>query len=205
MKRWPKALASDDLIVEPLTGAAIAPAIPALARLRIRVFAEWPYLYDGDLAYEEDYLGEFAAAPDAVLVVARHEGRIVGASTASPMAAQAGEIRNPVAAAGFDPATISYFGESVLLPEYRGRGLGHAFFDHREAAARACGLTTAMFASVIRGEDHTSRPQDYRPLDTFWQARGYAPIKGLMCNLAWRDHGEDAETPKPLQFWSRAL
>lgn len=198
-------MVSDDLTVEALTGAAIAPAIPALAQLRIRVFAEWPYLYDGDLAYEEEYLSEFAAAPDAVLVVARHEGRIVGASTASPMAAQAGEIREPVAAAGFDTSAISYFGESVLLPEYRGRGLGHAFFDHREAAARACGLTTAMFAAVIRPEDHPSRPQGYRPLDTFWQGRGYSPVKGLICNLAWRDHGEDAETPKPLQFWSRAL
>ena len=191
--------------VEALTGTAIAPAIPTLAALRIRVFAEWPYLYDGDLDYEEAYLREFAAARDAVLVVARDGDSIVGASTASPMAEQAVEIAGPVAAAGFDPSTICYFGESVLLPGYRGRGIGHAFFDQREAHARSVGLTHAMFAAVIRPEDHTTRPAAYRPLDAFWQARGYAPVEGLTCSITWQDHGEAGESPKPLQFWQRQL
>ncbi len=193
------------MIVEPLTGNNIAAAIPALARLRIAVFAEWPYLYAGDLAYEERYLAGFAAEEGALLVVARDGEAIVGASTASPMIGQDDDIRAPVAASGHDVAQICYFGESVLLPEYRGRGLGHAFFDAREGHTRALGLTTAMFASVIRPVDHPAWPADYRPLDAFWQARGYAPVAGLTCAIAWKDHGEEAETPKPLQFWSRSL
>jgi GNAT superfamily N-acetyltransferase len=197
--------AHEGLRVEPLTGNAIAEAIPALAELRIRVFAEWPYLYEGDLAYEKAYLHEFASAENAVLVVARDGIRIVGASTASPMTAQAAEIRDPVSAAGFDPEAIFYFGESVLLPEYRGRGLGHAFFDAREAHAKACGAKMAMFAAVIRPNSHPERPTDYRPLDAFWRGRGYDKVDGLTCSIAWRDHGEDAETPKPLQFWQREL
>ena len=136
--------------VEALTGAAIADAIPALARLRIAVFAEWPYLYEGDLAYEEDYLRAFAAANDAVLVVARDDERIVGASTASPMDAQEAEIREPVQAYGLDTSKAFYFGESVLMPEFRGQGIGHAFFDLREAHARKRGAKYAMFAAVIR-------------------------------------------------------
>lgn len=193
------------MIVETLTGSEIAEAIPALARLRIAVFAEWPYLYAGDLAYEERYLAGFAAQEGALLVVARDGEAIVGASTASPMAGQEDDIRGPVAAAGFDISNICYFGESVLLPEYRGCGLGHAFFDAREKHTQAIGMTTAMFASVIRPSDHPARPADYRPLDGFWQARGYAPVAGLTCAIAWKDHGEEAETPKPLQFWSRSL
>lgn len=193
------------MIVEPLTGDDIAAAIPALARLRIAVFAEWPYLYAGDLAYEERYLSGFAAEEGALLVVARDGGTIVGASTASPLTGQDDDIRAPVAAAGHDLARICYFGESVLLPEYRGRGLGHAFFDAREEHTRTLGLTAAMFASVIRPANHTARPDDYRPLDAFWQARGYAPVAGLTCAIAWKDHGEEAEAPKPLQFWSRSL
>jgi hypothetical protein len=107
--------------IEPLTGAAIAPAIPDLARLRIAVFAEWPYLYDGDLGYEEEYLREFAGAEDAVLVAARDGSRIVGAATASPMMAQKDEVRAPFEERGIDTATLFYFGESVLLGEYRGQ------------------------------------------------------------------------------------
>lgn len=191
--------------VEALIGTAILPAIPGLAELRIRVFAEWPYLYDGDLAYEEGYLRAFAAAEDAVLVLAHDGGRIVGASTGSPMAAQEREICEPVESFGFDTSEAFYFGESVLLPEYRGQGIGHAFFDQREAHARAYGARYAMFASVVRPDDHPARPESYRPLDPFWISRGYTKVAGLNCHLAWADHGETAESPKPLQFWMREL
>ena len=122
--------------VRPLTGAALQAALPDLARLRITVFAAWPYLYAGSEEYERHYLAEFTAAPDAVLVAAYDGERIVGAATASPLIAQDSYIREPFMAAGIDPAGIFYFGESVLLPDYRGQGIGHAFFDHREAAAQ---------------------------------------------------------------------
>ena len=45
--------------VRPLTGAEFDAAIPALANLRIQIFRVFPYLYDGDLAYEEKYLARF--------------------------------------------------------------------------------------------------------------------------------------------------
>ena len=45
--------------------------LPDLARLRITVFRDWPYLYDGTLDYEQEYLAKFAAAKGAVCVIAR--------------------------------------------------------------------------------------------------------------------------------------
>ena len=39
-----------------LHGAAIAPYIDDLARLRLSVFREFPYLYDGTPEYEADHL-----------------------------------------------------------------------------------------------------------------------------------------------------
>ncbi|MCX7863751.1 MAG: GNAT family N-acetyltransferase [Novosphingobium sp.] len=191
------------IVVESLTGEAIAAAIPDLARLRIAVFAEWPYLYDGDVAYEEAYLAEFAKAPDAVLVIARDGIRAVGAATASPMHAQKEDLRAPFEARGIDTGRLFYFGESVLLPAYRGQGIGHAFFDRREAQARACGANAACFAAVIRPDDHPDRPSNYRPLDGFWRKRGYAPIEGLITELAWKDHREAEESPKQMQYWLR--
>jgi GNAT superfamily N-acetyltransferase len=134
--------------IKPLTGHQIAIAVADLASLRITVFADWPYLYDGDLAYEEDYLREFAEAQDAVLVLARDGERAVGAATASPMMAQKPEFRAPFEERGLDCSSLFYFGESVLLASYRGQGIGHAFFDHREAQARACGAKAACFAAV---------------------------------------------------------
>ncbi len=42
------------LDVKSLTGEEIRTVLPALARLRMVVFRDWPYLYDGTLEYEED-------------------------------------------------------------------------------------------------------------------------------------------------------
>jgi len=193
------------LEITALTGAAIEPTIPPLARLRIAVFAEFPYLYDGDEAYEAEYLRAFSAADDAVLVLARDDGRIVGAATASPMAAQHDEIRAPFESRGIDPKGLFYFGESVLLPEYRGQGAGHAFFDHREAQARACGAQRACFAAVGRPDDHPDRPEGYRPHDAFWTKRGYAPVPGLVTHMAWKDHRDAGETEKAMQYWMKTL
>ena len=135
--------------VEPLTGTALAGALPDLARLRIAVFRDWPYLYAGTLANEQDYIARFAKAEDAIIVAASDGDRIVGAATASPMAGHADAFAEPFRNRGFEVARIFYCGESVLLPEYRGQGIGHAFFDHREAHARRLGrFTHATFCGA---------------------------------------------------------
>src|SRR6476619_4952182 len=139
--------------LDVLTGDAIEPALPDIARLRIAVFRDFPYLYDGSLDYEREYLSAFAVAPGAVIVVVRDGGRIVGASTGLPLAAEHAAFRDPVARAGIDVGQVFYCAESVLLPDYRGRGFGGAFFDVREAHARALGLRMASFCAVIRPAD----------------------------------------------------
>lgn len=191
--------------VRALTGADLHAALDDLAALRIAVFAAFPYLYDGSAEYERAYLAEFTAAPAAVLVAAFDGARIVGAATASPLIAQDNYIREPFLRAGIDPAGVFYFGESVLLPDYRGQGIGHAFFDHREAAARDWGARQASFCAVVRADDHPARPADYSPLDHFWRRRGYTPVDGLTGRFSWAEHGEEQESPKPMQFWMCTL
>jgi len=198
-------IALGDLAVRSLTGSEIAASLQALANLRIVVFAEYPYLYDGDVAYEFKYFKEFATAPDAVLIGVYDDDKLVGAATASPMWAQKADFREPFTRHGLDTSKLFYFGESALLPEYRGRGLGHVFFDHREAAARRAGAETAAFATVVRPKNDPARPADYHPLDDFWRKRGYEPVKGLVTELSWKEHGEAVESPKRLQYWMRRL
>lgn len=189
--------------VRKLTGADLAGSLDAIAALRIRVFADYPYLYDGDRAYEARYLAEYVAAPDALLVGAFDGTTMVGAATAASMLHQKPEFRAPFEARGIDTSTLCYFGESVLLPDYRGQGIGHSFFDHREEHARAYGCKAACFAAVIRADDHPARPARYEPLDAFWTRRGYTRVEGLQTELAWKEHGEVEESPKLMQYWWR--
>ena len=189
--------------IKVLMGEDVLAAIDDLGRLRMTVFAEWPYLYDGDPAYEAHYLHEFASTPDGILVAACDENRIVGAATASPMHGQKAEFRAPFETRGLDVSKVFYFGESVLLPEYRGQGIGHAFFDHREAQASKCGAKITTFAAVVRPLDHPDRPTNYRPIDAFWHKRGYAPVKGFVTEFEWKDHRDEGETVKTMQYWVR--
>src|SRR5690606_24434980 len=41
-------------------GEAVRPYLEEVARLRMQVFADWPYLYAGDMDYERDYLAAYA-------------------------------------------------------------------------------------------------------------------------------------------------
>lgn len=191
--------------ITTLRGDALAAALPAVAQLRVSVFRAFPYLYDGDEAYERRYLAAYADSPGAVVIAATVDGRLVGAATAAPLEDHEPDFAARARTLGLDPAAIFYFGESVLDPAFRGRGIGHGFFDAREAAAGAAGRTHAAFCAVIRPDDHPARPAEYRPLDPFWRKRGYAPVEGFVGRLAWRDLGEAAETEKPMRFWMRAL
>ena len=196
---------SGGVTVAPLTGEALKEALPALAQLRIEVFRAFPYLYVGSQEYEQHYLRAFTQSRDAVLVAARDGETIVGCATGSGIGADHNELIEPLTKAGIDLDTTFYCGESVLLPEYRGQGIGHAFFDHREAQARAHGYKRSLFCGVVRPADHPRRPANYRPLDDFWRARGYRPLPGVTAAFAWKDLDEDHETPKPMQFWMREL
>lgn len=187
-----------------LTGTALAEALDDVARLRIAVFRDFPYLYDGSLDYERDYLRAYLS-PGAVVVVALDDGRIVGAATGAPMADHAADFGAAFADRPEPLDQIFYCAESVLLPDYRGQGLGHAFFDAREGHARTLGTRWTAFCSVIRPADHPARPADYRPLDGFWTRRGYQPLPGVVAQFSWRDLDQPSDTTKDLQFWMRPL
>lgn len=189
-----------------VVGEAVVPHAPALARLRRMVFRDWPYLYDGDEAYEAEYIATYAACPRAALVIAWDGTDAVGLSTCLPLLNETANVVTPFREAGLDAAEWFYFGESVLLPAYRGQGLGVGFFEHREAHARSFGsYCHAAFCAVQRPANHPMRPPGHTPLDKFWRKRGFALRPGLTCSMRWRDLGDAAETVHPMQFWTKDI
>ncbi len=193
------------LRVAPLPQATIAARLDDLASLRIRVFRDWPYLYDGDLDYERRYLRPYAESAGAVVVGAWDGARLVGAATGAPLEDHAAAFGAPFAASGRRIEDYYYCAESVLLPDYRGQGAGRAFFEHREAKAREVGRPNICFCAVVRPADHPARPAEYEPLNPFWRRLGYAPAEALTARFSWRDVGDTAETEKTMQFWEKRL
>jgi GNAT superfamily N-acetyltransferase len=194
------------LDIRRFTGTALHDYLDAVARLRIEVFREFPYLYDGSMDYERKYLQTYVQCPEAVVVVAFAGNEVVGASTGIPMRHEELQFRQPFIDHGYDPDRIFYCAESVLRREYRGRGVGGRFFDEREAHARELGgFDLYCFCAVERPADHPLRPAAYQGNDRFWQQRGYTRHPELGATYHWKDIDQAEQTSKRLVFWLKSL
>ncbi|CAK14042.1 GNAT family acetyltransferase [Pseudomonas entomophila] len=189
-----------------LHGAAIAPYLDDLARLRLTVFREFPYLYDGAAQDEADALSTYAESGRSLVVLALDGGHVVGASCGQPLVDAAVELQQPFLAQGQDPNSVYFFGESALLPAYRGRGLGVRFFIERESYAhKLAEFDYCAFCAVERPAGHPLRPLDYRPLHGFWRNRGFLHQPSLRTAQRWRDLDDQEQSTKILSFWLKAL
>ncbi|MEZ5463833.1 MAG: GNAT family N-acetyltransferase [Lysobacteraceae bacterium] len=194
----------NDIELRLLRGQQLLGHLDALARLRIAVFRDWPYLYDGDLDYERDYLAAYAKSADSFCALALANGEAVGASTGIPLADDAPGSDRAFVDAGMMPEDVFYFGESILLPAWRGHGLGHRFFDLREEHARSLGrFRWTAFCAVRREPNDPRRPVGHRNNDRFWQGRGYVRQPGMSCELSWKEVGAEASSTHRLDYWLR--
>jgi GNAT superfamily N-acetyltransferase len=195
---------SNDLTILQVHGPDLQPDLDGLGRLRIAVFRDYPYLYDGSLEYEREYLQSYLKSPRSLVALVLDQGEVVGATTCMPMIEEGPEFQEAFIKAGYDLSTICYFGESILLPKYRGRGLGKVFFQYREAHAQRLGAKITTFCAVDRPADHPQRPPDYVPLDGLWTKQGYVKHTELQATFVWKEIGEAAESPKTLTFWLKS-
>jgi GNAT superfamily N-acetyltransferase len=191
--------------IELVTGTAIEAHVDALADLRVSVFRDYPYLYEGSRDYERKYLASYASCSSSLVVLALDGDRVVGASTAMPLTQHSDEVVPPLVRAGFVPDQVYYYGESVLDPAYRGHGLGAVFFVERERRARALGFRVATFCAVDRPAGHPRRPPAYVVPGALWRRHGFVRRPDIVGEFSWRDVGDAGETTKPMVFWLKDL
>lgn len=195
----------DNISIKRFSGPDVKKYIHELAKLRIKIFHDYPYLYEGDLSYEEKYLKTYTDCPHSVLVLVFANDKVVGASSAIPLQYETDAIKKPFQEADYNIDTIFYFGESVLLHEFRGHKIGERFFAEREAAALEQGYKFTAFCAVKRAANDTRKPKDFHPLDQFWQRMGYTKHDDLTALMSWTEIGETEETAKPMTFWLKQL
>ncbi len=198
------------LTVRVLIGEAIGAHSDDIAGLRVAVLRDWPYLYNGNAGsdaagYETGYLQTCVGSWRSVAVLVFDGDRVVGASTGLPLADATDATQAPFTDAGIDVRRVFLCGDSMLLPAYRGRGLGHRFFDERESHARILGdFELTAFCTVDRACDDPRRPPFGRSNEPFWRKRGYRPPEGLKTSLRWNEVGA-GEVQHTLAVWLRQL
>jgi hypothetical protein len=195
----------ENLSVLNLKGHEIIPFIPDLASLRIEIFNEYPYLYEGNLEYEYNYLNIYVECPESIIILLLNDEDVVGASSAIPLEFETIEFQKPFLEHDIDVKKVFYFGESVLKPEFRGHKLYRHFFTQRELAAKAYGSQFAAFAAIERADTDLRKPEHYVPLDDAWKHFGYEKHPELQTYFEWKEHGEQKQTPKLMTFWLKKL
>lgn len=189
-----------------LTGEEARAYVQELATLRLKVFWDFPYLYEGSLDYEKKYLETYFKAKHSFIFLVQDGDNIVGATTSIWAQEEEDSFKEPFRKAGIDPTKVFYFGESVLLPEYRGRGIGKMFFTERENYARSLPFIEYLsFCAVIRSKDHPLRPANYEPLDRLWHSQGFELVPSLTTQYDWKDRDEEKSTVKDMQFWIKKI
>lgn len=179
---------NNNLQIKIFNGPEIEPYIPNLAKLRIEIFRDFPYLYDGSLEYEQNYLKTYTQSAVSIAVIVFDGVEPVGVSTGLPLEDESMEFKRPFIEQSYDPKKIFYCGESILKKEYRGRGFYSRFFKERENHAKSLGrFKTICFCGVVRPGEHPLRPLEYKPLNPIWEKNGYTIYPNLTTTYIWKD------------------
>ncbi|MRR35705.1 GNAT family N-acetyltransferase [bacterium] len=191
--------------LELCTGPAVIPYLSEIARLRITIFREFPYLYKGSQEIETKYLQAYAEAPDACVFVVRDGEAIIGAVTGVPLSGEPASFTAPFAGSPFSLDTIYYVGEVLFFPAYRGQGLGSRLLQEFEDHVRALGRYQRLAcATVVRPETHPLRPSDYRPIDGLLLRAEFIKYPELRVALPWPDLDGNI-TENTMVFWMNEL
>lgn len=182
-------------------GSQLQEHIEDLGKLRIAIFREYPYLYEGNLSYEYAYLSRYTHHPDSLLLRIDDEAGIVGACTGLPLIAENESFQSAFPES--ERAQIFYIGELLLRPDARGNKIGTTLFAaalERIDPARYPKISLCM---VEREHNHPLRPANYISPAALASRFGFVKTEGLMATLTWKDVGDSQETAKPMQIWMK--
>jgi hypothetical protein len=195
-----------DIKIRTLRGVGIKTYIPSIVKVRNEVLKEYPYLRAGHVEEDTQYFRNLSRCKDAIAVLVFDGPKIIGVTTGVPLEEQIQVLQKPFIEKKLKLSDYYYFGVCTLLKPYRGRGIAHHFFDHREAHVKHLKrFSKICLSNVVRPKNHPKKTKDYISLDSFWKKRGYVERKDLIGEMPWRDVEEKTPSPKSLIFWVKEI
>ena len=192
------------------TGENILPYIDFIAQLRIVTFKEFPYLYQGNLEYEKKYLSGYSSTENSMIAIAWIDNKIAGISTGIPLISDSDIVagaKDLFIKHQINPENYYYYGETIILPKYRGLGLSKKIFSAQDKKAKDLGFHYACMMTVIREMNHPLIPSDYKSPEPLWRKLGFAK-NGLKATFNWPTICSDSsinDMPNDLEFWVKDI
>jgi hypothetical protein len=154
-----------------LTGSELTDWTDELARLRIDAFREFPYLYEGSMDYERNYLKAYGTHQNALLLVLMQDNIICGMSSGMPLNTDSeivATLRMAMCAQDYPVGDFFYFSETILTTAFQSQGWYSKLTKRRAAIVTSWGFHWGCFLTVHREADHPLRPPDYQgPFNKF--------------------------------------
>ncbi len=195
-----------DIHVRSFTGAQLKTYLHTIAKLRMTIFKEYPYLAEQDLQRETDYVRKIAIHKESIGVLIFDNTILVGVALGLPLIAEDPQMQQPFIERGLPVENYYFFSASTLLKPYRGRGIGHHFYDVRETHVKHYNkFSHICFCTPVRPANDPQRPADYQPLDDFWRKRGYVHQPEIQGHYQWTEVGKQHPEEKTLAFWIKDL
>ncbi|MEO9257235.1 MAG: GNAT family N-acetyltransferase [Crocinitomicaceae bacterium] len=171
----------------------VSPLLLFVATLRINIFREYPYLYEGNLKEEMDDLEHCAQLTNNALAIAFYKETPVGFLYGIPLKEFASHFENPVLdlfrEKNLNPETCYYFADIIVLPEHRGNSLSKKLFNVLEVYAQEQGYHSASF--ITESHDiHPLKPANYKSLEPLWHSLQYKKTR-LTSYGSWQTHQPD--------------
>lgn len=191
--------------LQTLSGSQTKPYYKSIANMRINMFREFPYLYEGSYEYEEDYLNTYFNSSHSAFMLVLDSGKVVGFSTSIPLAEELEEIQAPFKAHHLPVKDYLYVGEVMLEEPYRGQGILRKFLEYHEERAKILNIPHVTLMSVIRPEDHPMQTEKYRKLDPIWQHFGYKRLENMDVKIKWKQVDTHKDEENILALWVKEI
>lgn len=177
-----------------------------IADLRICCFREYPYLYDGTVQGEQEYLEIYFRTENSVFVIVIENQKVVGVITGIPIEEFLSPLLNLLDENEIATDSIFYFGDMILCKRLRGKGIGHQMYKKFEEWVRSKKKYKEIVGcTIIRPYDDLRKPKNYVSLDGYWIKKGFVKHPKLVVWFPWREVGTNKEIQHPLCIWSKNL
>lgn len=110
----PITFALQPIRIEVFSGPEAKKYIEEIAQMRIILFKEFPYLYQGTIADEEKYLETYFNSPDATIILIFNNEKVVGLSSSIPLTRESAEIQQPFLQQNFALHQYLYWGSTII-------------------------------------------------------------------------------------------
>ena len=194
---------------ELIRGIDMDPFLSIITTMRLKQFAQYPYLYNGNNEIEFPLVQSFVAMEDSALLLVYDNQQIAGILTAAAMVPYDTQFDGSLKSFrdnGLCPEEYYYIAEIIIKPEYREKGLSKILFKKIEEHAKKLGYRATSLL-VESHESHPLKPKNYINLNNIWIKLGYQAISAYVLS-SWDTFIEDGtskEKEHRLDYWIKRI